>query len=165
MKLYIRIKDGIPHEHPMLEENILSAFPNIDLNNLPHDWAEFKRIEVPIYGVYEVYVGTEYELDPATGVYQDKHTIREMTQSEKLAKQELTKTEWANGPISFFNSWSFNPDTCSYEPPVPRPERTDEDPIFLWYEAELKWVPKPTMPNDDKNYYLDVLDVVWKEIV
>ena len=165
MKLYIKIKDGIPDGHPMIEENILSAFPNVDLNNLPDNWAEFKRIEVPIYGIYELHDGTEYELDPATGVWQDKHTIREMTESEKLAKQELIKSQWANEPVAAFTSWIFDPDKCAYQPPVLPPEKTDDVPEWLWYEAELKWVPMPPKPNDNKSYYLDVLEVIWKELV
>lgn len=164
MKLYIKIKDGIPEGHPILQENLVSAFPNIDLTNLPDDWAEFKRIELPTHQVYEVYVGSEYELDSETGVYQDKHVFRQMTDSEKLDKQEIIKASWNSQPTAQFVSWTFNADTCTYEPPVPPPESSTPN-QWLWKESELKWVAMPTKPTDGKNYYLDIVDVVWKELV
>jgi hypothetical protein len=43
MNLYIEIKDGQPINHPISESNLLEAFPNIDLNNLPPRFAKFNR--------------------------------------------------------------------------------------------------------------------------
>jgi hypothetical protein len=165
MKLYIKIKDGIPEGHPVLEENLISAFPEIDVNNLPDNWKEFERIPARKYGVYEVYVGCEYEFNSETGLCQDKHIIRQMTDSEKLDRQEEIKANWNNGPTSQFHSWVFNPDTCTYEPPVLPPEKNDPNEQWLWKESELKWIPMPTKPTDDKNYYLDIIDASWKELV
>ena len=164
MKLYIKIKDGIPEGHPLLEENLISAFPEIDLNNLPDDWAEFQRISIPSLAVYEVYDRTEYELNSQTGVYQDKHIIRQMTDSEKIAKQEQFKSEWNSAPTSAFASWIFNADMCRYDPPVSPPESAFPN-QWLWKESDLNWVSMPTKPDDGKNYYLDVVEVIWKELV
>ena len=88
MELYIQIKDGQPFEHPILGDNFREAFPDVDINNLPPEFASFTRIEPPVEGVYEVYVGVEYQLQE-DGSYKDVHTIRDMTAEEKAAKDVL----------------------------------------------------------------------------
>ena len=45
MKLFIKIIDGQPFEHPIVEENFVQAYPHIDVNNLPSDFAHFERVE------------------------------------------------------------------------------------------------------------------------
>ena len=45
MNLYIQIKNGEAFEHPIYEDNFLQAFPEIDINNLPPQFARFRRIE------------------------------------------------------------------------------------------------------------------------
>lgn len=47
MKLYIRIVDGQPFEHPILEDNFRQAFPFIDVDNLPPEFARFERVPRP----------------------------------------------------------------------------------------------------------------------
>ena len=86
MKLFIQIKDGKPVEHPIFLDNFQQAFPAIDINNLPPEFANFERIPVPKLGEYEVYEGVTYEwLD---GVVKDFHYVRPMTDDERTAKQE-----------------------------------------------------------------------------
>jgi len=51
MNFYIQIKDGQPFEHPILEDNILAAFPDVDINNLPPELAKFKRIPMEECGL------------------------------------------------------------------------------------------------------------------
>jgi hypothetical protein len=132
MKLYIRVCDGQPFEHPILAENFKAAFPHIDTNNLPSDFSEFERVEPPPFGPYEVYEGVTYELFGS--VYRDVHHIREMTEQEKTSKQNAVKTAWAkNG----FASWLFDEDTCSFVPPVPYP---DDGQFYRWDEDALAWV-------------------------
>ena len=60
MKLYIRIKDGQTFEHPIFEDNFREAFPDVDVDNLPDEFAHFERVAPPTLGVYEVYEGTSY---------------------------------------------------------------------------------------------------------
>ena len=38
-------------------------------------------------------------------------------------------------PIKMFNSWTFNSETCLYDPPVPRPEG-----LYYWDEENTQWV-------------------------
>jgi hypothetical protein len=133
MNLYIRLKNGQPFEHPILEDNFRAAFPHVDLNNLP-DWvAKFERIPQPTPGVYEVYEGVTYERDGDT--FKDVHHVRAMTAEEKTAKQNEIKSAWVEYPG--WASWTFDEETCSFKPPVSRP--TDGKP-YQWDEQTVSWV-------------------------
>ena len=136
MELYIRIVDGQPFEHPIIDENFRQAFPDVDTNNLPPTFARFTRVPEPAYGVYEICEGCTYEWDG--DIVTDVHHVRDMTIEEKNAKQEEVKSNWAeNG----YASWVFNEDTCSFDPPTPRP--TDGEP-YVWDEDTTNWVPFQT---------------------
>ena len=137
MNLYIRIKNGQPVEHPMMQENFVACFPNININNLPSEFARFIRVEPPTLAVYEVCEGCTYEWE---GDYvTDVHHVRDMTQEEKIAKQDAAKALWAeNG----YTSWVFNEKTCSFDPPAPYP--TDGNP-YRWDEETTSWT-TPTLP-------------------
>lgn len=113
MKLFIRIKDGVAVDHPIMEENFCQAFPHIDVNNLPPEFAEFVRLEVPPLGVYEIYEGTTYE--KSGNNFQDFHHIRPMTLEEKTARQNAVKEEWTR--TGFCASWIFYEDICQFAPP------------------------------------------------
>lgn len=133
MELFIRIKDGQPFEHPILGDNFREAFPHIDTNNLPSEFAHFKRVEPPIYGVYEVYEGVTYEWQ--NGLVTDVHHVRQMTEVEKLEKQNAVKDAWAKGVN--LTSWVFDEETCAFKPPVAYP--TDGKNYF-WNEETTSWV-------------------------
>ncbi len=66
MRLFIQIRDGQPYEHPIFEDNFIMAFPHIDVNNLPSEFALFERIENPRVAklVYEPPIPR-----PETGIY------------------------------------------------------------------------------------------------
>ena len=132
MELYIRIKNGAPFEHPILGDNFRQAFPDIDTNNLPATFAKFTRVPEPALGVYEVCEGCTYEWEGDTVT--DVHHVRDMTVEEKTARQDATKARWiGNG----YASWVFNEDTCSFDPPTPRPT---DDKLYGWDEETLAWV-------------------------
>jgi len=143
MKLFIRIKDGMPFEHPIVEENFRQAFPNVDIDNLPDNFAEFVRVENHVLGPYEKNQTLSYQL--VDGKYTDVYTCEQMTAEEILAKQERVKTLWPLSPM-FYSSWSFNETTCSYEAPVAKPEDGN---IYQWRESDLSWVIVPTRPNGE----------------
>jgi hypothetical protein len=134
MKMYIRLQNGLPVDHPILEENFVEAFPNVNLNDTT-DFAEFVRVSAPVPKVYEIYQGSTYGL--LNGVYTDIHQVRRMSDEEKTVKQDQIKTIWAevNGPAS----WTFNEVTCDFQPPVPRPDDylTKQ---YVWDEPNLAWV-------------------------
>jgi hypothetical protein len=132
MELYIRIKDGAPFEHPILGDNFREAFPSVDTNNLPAEFARFVRVARPLLEIYKKYEGVTYEL--IGGVYTDVHHVAQMTSEEIAAKQQSVKDEWAqNG----FASWLFNEATCSFEPPTPKPQDNN---YYVWDETTISWI-------------------------
>lgn len=109
MNLFIRIKDGQPFEHPIMGDNFRDAFPHIDTDNLPPEFARFKRFEPPIIGAYEVYEGATYEW--IDGIVKDVHHVRPMTDAEKANK--IAKAMAEPHP----DGWVFNEDVCEWVPP------------------------------------------------
>lgn len=90
LELYIQIRDGQPHEHPIFADNFRAAFPGVDTENLPDTFAKFIRVDQPALGTYEVYEGVTYQW--VDGVVKDVHSVRPMTDEERAAKTaELTK--------------------------------------------------------------------------
>lgn len=133
MELFIRIKDGQPFEHPIFGDNFRQAFPDVDTNNLPPEFARFVRVLAPAVGPYEKNQTVSYQL--VDGVYTDVFSAEQMTTEEIAAKQQSVKDLWAasNG----FASWSFNETTCAFEAPTPYP--TDGK-FYRWDEPTLAWV-------------------------
>ena len=134
MELFIRIKNGQPFEHPIFGNNFRQAFPDIDTDNLPVDFARFVRIEPPNINVYEVYEGVTYEW--FDGIVKDVHHVRSMTLEEKNEKQEKVKSEWiATG----FDSWIFDEETCAFKAPVQYP---NDGKFYIWDENTVSWLEK-----------------------
>jgi hypothetical protein len=132
MKLYIRIVDNEIYEHPILEDNFKQAFPDIDTENLPAEFAVFERVDKPEIGLYEIYEGVSYEW--SENIVKDVHHVRNMTDEEKINLQNDTKETWA---VEGFASWIFNEETCSFDPPVPYP---DDGSAYAWSEEHLDWL-------------------------
>ena len=133
MNLYIQLENGKPVNHPIVEEKLRQAFPEMDLNNLPDTFARFERVVPTMLGIYEVSEGSTYEW--ADGVVKDVHHRRAMTEEERTAKQDVTKAEWQQN--NGFASWIFNEETCRFEAPVPYPE---DGKFYVWDEPTLSWV-------------------------
>ena len=84
MELYIQIKNGQPFEHPIFGDNFRQAFPHLDVNNLPAEFARFERIEKPnTAGPFQI---EEVSYQWVNGVVKDVWTTREMTDAERAAK-------------------------------------------------------------------------------
>lgn len=133
MELFIRIKDGQPFEHPILGDNFRQAFPDVDTNNLPAEFARFVRVEFPMLGPYKKNLTVSYQL--INGVYTDVFAWEEMTAEEIAVTQQEAKDSWTeNGG---FASWLFNETTCSFEAPIPYP---NDDKRYSWNEEQLAWV-------------------------
>jgi hypothetical protein len=123
MDLFIRIKDGQPFEHPIMGDNFREAFPHIDVNNLPAEFAKFERIERPIIGVYEIYEGVTYEFHDE--IWKDIHHIRQMTAEEKTAQIEQVLAQ--PHPAG----WVFNENMCAWLPPIPNVDAPGEAPNVI----------------------------------
>lgn len=132
MKLFIKVKGGVPQEHPMLLENIVAAFPGVNPEAADSGFAPFVRVGKPAIGVYDVYDRVTYEL--VDGVYTDVHHVRPMTEEEKAAKQAEAQAVWAQHG---YPSWTFNEEFCRFDPPIPRPV---DGKGYRWEEASLSWV-------------------------
>jgi hypothetical protein len=133
MELFIQIKDGQPFEHPIFINNFCLAFPNVDVNNLPPQFARFKRVPCPSL-VYATLNAPHPTYEWVEGVVQDVWDVVPMTAEEIESKQNTIKQIWA---VNGFASWKFDEETCSYKPPVPRP--ADEN-IYYWSEEVRSWV-------------------------
>jgi len=93
MELYIRIINGQPFEHPIFGDNFKEAFPNVDVNNLPSEFARFERIEKPnTCGTFEI---EECSYQWVDGVVKDVWTARAMTTEEIVIKQSEIDAETA----------------------------------------------------------------------
>ena len=89
MNFFIRMKDGLPFEHPISKSNLRKSFPALDTNDLPNWIAVFEKTEKPEIGVYEVYSETTYEV--VKDVVKEVHKIEKMSPDEKLNKQNKIK--------------------------------------------------------------------------
>jgi hypothetical protein len=168
MELYIRIKDGKPFEHPIFGDNFRQAFPHIDTENLPPEFARFVRVAAPTVGVFEVCEESVYEL--VDGVYTDVHNVRPMTAEEKAAKIEQAKA-------NLRSNWTLNEETLQSSPP-PRPTVKGAYPYKFdletnqWLESSVppfpSWVPSedglryvaPT-PRPEGQYRWDEATLSW----
>lgn len=133
MELFIQIRDGQPFQHPIFGENFREAFPHIDVNNLPPEFARFERVERPIIGVYEVLESEEPTYELIDGVYKDVWRKRDMTVEEKSTKQNEIKLSWS---LNGFASWVFNEEYCQFIPPTPYPQ---DGSIYEWDEPTTSW--------------------------
>jgi hypothetical protein len=129
MDLYIQIRDGNPINHPILGDNLRQVYPGIDLNNLPNNFAKFERYLRPEYNVYQTYEGVTYEW--CGDVVKDVHHVRDLTLDEITEKQNFVKFAWIK---TGFNSWIFNEDTCSFDPPIPYPT----DGLHYYWDEDLR---------------------------
>ena len=142
MNLYIRVVDGQPFEHPITEENMRFAFPEVNLETLPDNFARFVRVAPPAIGPYEKNQTVSYELN--YGAYTDVFSVEQMTAEEITAKQQAVQADWEgnSGPAS----WAFNAETCAYEAPIAKP---DEENNYVWRESDLSWVYVPQAPEGE----------------
>jgi hypothetical protein len=108
MELYIRIVNGQPFEHPIFADNFAQAFPDVDVNNLPPEFARFERVEALATDIYKV-CETTYYYDGT--VVKDVHRVRPMTDAEKTAKIAYCKD------LSHPEGWVFNEAVCAWQPP------------------------------------------------
>jgi len=129
MELFIQIRNGQPFEHPIFGDNFRQAFPHIDVNNLPPEFAKFER--VPQNVMPDVFEVAEVRYEWFGDIVKDVWSVRPMTDQEKANKIAEYR---AAQP---FPSWTFDETTCVWSAPTPRP--TDGK-IYRWDEATLSWV-------------------------
>ena len=131
MNLYIQLIDNQPANHPILKENLLQIFPDIDLENNT-DYAKFERVQKPLQGPYTKSITGHYEF--VGSVVKDIWVEEVMSAAEQLEKQNSVKAEWQQVG---FTSWIFNEETCDFDPPVPYPDDTAN--VYIWNESIGNW--------------------------
>lgn len=164
MRLIVRVENESPVGGPILEDNFVVAFPNIDVDNLSEGWAYFEKTEKPTFdqvGVYQVLENEPEIVLQENGTYKEVWTIRNMTDEEKLAKQNLIKELWTNPVNARLTSWTFNEATCQYEAPVAMPADANEV-EYQWVDATQEWVAKP---NDGQEYVFNHETEEWEVYV
>jgi len=133
MELYIRIVNGQPFEHPILEDNFRQAFPDVDINNLPPEFARFKRVLPPMPSPYQKNLTVSYQL--IDGVYTDVFSFEQMTAEEISVRQQAERNRWT--AMNGFASWVLNETICVFEAPTPKP---NDGKSYFWNEEQLTWV-------------------------
>lgn len=129
MELYIQIRNGQPFEHPIVGDNFRQAFPHIDVNNLPPEFAKFER--VPQNVMPDVFEVAEVRYEWFDDIVKDVWSVRPMTDQEKANKIAEYR---AAQP---FSSWTFDETTCVWSAPMPIP---DDGQKYRWDESTLSWV-------------------------
>jgi hypothetical protein len=87
--LYIKVIDGSPVDHPLLETNLLHIHD--ELENIPDHYEPFVRVGQNVKpGLYQKVVSTYEKID---GVWQDVWTVVDMTDDEKSIRESELK-DW-----------------------------------------------------------------------
>lgn len=168
MKLFIRIQNGQPFEHPIFENNFCQAFPDVDTNNLPPEFARFERVERPVLGIYEVMVSQTPTYELVDGVYKDVWHKRDMTAEERetirQADIKAAQFAWAARPqAENWSAWVFNEETFAYDPPIPRPEKdqtkVDAGILTMWCGVDNNWKETPIRPEGECKF--DFIAWAW----
>ena len=91
MNLYIQILDGQPFEHPIMEDNFVQAFPDIDVNNLPSNFARFTRL--PCLNTANIFEKHVVSYEWFNGAVQDVWSVVPMTAEEREEKISQLRDE------------------------------------------------------------------------
>lgn len=171
MNLFIRVdENGNAVEHPIFEDNFKEAYPHIDVDNLPSEFAKFVRVPRPTLNIYQVLVSTEPTYQKIDGVFTDVWDIREMTTEEKTIKQQATLNRF-NTRLQAENwaAWVLDEATCTMQPPIPRPERDDaklaQGIATFWCGADNNWKDTPPRPLNGDEYKFDFFAWEWVPVV
>lgn len=163
MKLYIEIKDGQPINHPAFEGNLMQVF-----NAIPKNWEPFVRVEKPVPNVYQILESDEPTYQKINDTWSDVWALRDMNNEEKKAKQQSVIEQFnSRYQSSNWAAWIFDEETCSMNPPIPRPEpnetKLNSGIMTFWCGAENNWKDTPIQPEG--NFSFDFLNWNWTENV
>lgn len=137
MELYIEIdENGNAVNHPIVKEN-LDAAP--DSFKEGKTFVPFTRVDRPVEGVYQVNEHA-YSVASDRSSAADDWVVREMTDSEKIEKQNAIKRTWRED--GGFPSWTFDEALGVHVPPVAYPTDGSE---YLWDEVSTSWMAKTTL--------------------
>lgn len=160
--LYIKVKNGLPINHPAFKINLMDAFGVI-----PDDWEPFIRVPNPVQTDNLIVLeNPEPVYRKVDGVWRDVWYTRPKTTEELAVEKEKRlapiRELWAKRPYaSNFTAWVLNEETEKYEAPTPRP--TDGK-FYRWSGPDNNWKEAEPFPQDGKRYYFDFDNWVNVEI-
>lgn len=154
MNLYIETENGVTKNHPAFEGNLIQAFGSV-----PAHWEPFTRIERPTPGIYQLLESQEPVYTKVNGVWTDVWTVREMTAEEKTTLQQSVITAFNEREYaSNWSAWTLDEDTCTMQPPIPRPDPVEGKLVF-WCGADANWKEAPARPEGE--YKFDFFAWQW----
>jgi hypothetical protein len=138
MKCIIQVDEsGNPIEHPIVLDNFVEAFPNLDISNdtPPQGYAWFIRkniqdINLSIHAPKNHKIACRYTRVSSTTI-EDEFYYAPLTQEEITNLDEDFR---ASSPP--FASWTADYDNRIWVPPTPMP--TDGN--YYWNEKQLSWI-------------------------
>jgi hypothetical protein len=107
MNLYIQIKDGQPINHPIIETNMIQAYPDVDLINLPPEFARFNRYQMPTDLVTSPFQMpyNSYGLDADGVSYCDIWAVRDMDAGERQVRTRVEQRS-VDDEVKFFKDFA-----------------------------------------------------------
>ena len=147
-ELFIQIRDGQPYQHPIFGDNFREAFPHVDVDNLPPEFARFRRLPCPMNA-------SEFEKDIATyqwvnGIVQDVWSVRPMNE-EELADYMQLKTTRVNYQAETLRELAQDGVDNSPEGPIKDAWITFKEQMDVWVLMDVNQpnFPKPPIFNSD----------------
>jgi hypothetical protein len=162
MKLYIQVENGVPVNHPALEENLFQS-----LGYIPDNWEPFVRVPNPTSANDTLVLERPDPIyQKVDGVWTDVWLTRTKTEAEIAAEKEKQiqdiKDAWSQRPYAHnFTAWVLNEEKGQYAPPIPRP--TDGK-FYRWSGPNNNWREAEPFPQDGKKYTFDFDNWVNVEI-
>lgn len=100
MRLFIRIKNGQPFEHPIMEDNFKQAFPHIDVDNLPAEFMNY--VYEPYTAPISILKKLVYTYEIVDGVVKPKWEVVDKTE-EELNEERKNYRRWRENPEEEFS--------------------------------------------------------------
>jgi len=151
--------------HPCLVSNILDAF-----GSMPDNFKPFRRITFNdsgiTLGIYQAAQCT-YTFNATDNIWEDTWAAVPMSPTQKENRQQAEKNRWSKLPnAANFTAWTFDEDTCSFVPPIPKPTDTPpDDQQYRWQGSTNSWQLCPAYPQDGKIYKWDFFTTwSWVEV-
>lgn len=127
--LFIRVENGQPVDHPVIEWNLRMFHPDLDPHNPPAPYEKFNRVDPPDGGRWSVIEQLPYA--KVDGVWSDVFSVRAMTEEEKDAVRANIRAGFV-----FADQWTFDEDKCEWIPPVPYPTDGKQ---YYWDVLSRDW--------------------------
>lgn len=100
MTYFIQLKDGVPFEHPIIEQNLRELFPNIAFPSIfmprdvePLGFGIYEYSQQPETGQFERIVELPPVRNPSDGKYYQQWSVVEFTDEEKAIVIAEIKTQ------------------------------------------------------------------------